>query len=382
MSSVKYGVRPRGKGVGWETEYFDGSDCELLAQYTEGGLCPVLLDDTLRGENLLCRGQHCFFTVVGKLGRGSYATVWLVKDNNSPRFLALKVLTRDASKPDNDEMRVLKKLDRLLVAFFYIYKPTREKFLCLGMQPLGCTLYQRENAELRPPVDADSILIFVRTLVQKVLSYHAQGIRHGDLSPHNVTLGLHKNALLPEFLRAAFEDDQKNFVILRGAPKSTLLPQRPAYLPIYIVTHEGHLLTDGNDMSSVEIIDFGKAFDVPSKKGTFGTKLYQPYRIAKDPEGVANEKTDLWALGCVIVFGLTDNHLFWLNDTQNSYADMSSSEQLSLIDEYLTCNAFLGGHENLRMAVAKLIHSLIQVDPQMRDAKKTAQLLAELDSHL
>ncbi|KAI1936166.1 hypothetical protein LOZ12_005376 [Ophidiomyces ophidiicola] len=367
-------------GAGWETKYFDGSDCELLAQYTDGGLCPVLLDDTLGGENLLSRGQHCSFKVVGKLGRGSYATVWLVKDKKSARFLALKVLTRNVSNLDNEEMRVLNKLGRLLVAFFYSYKPTGDRFLCLGMQPLGCTIYQRGDADIQPPANADSIRIFISTLVKKVLSYHAQGIRHGDLSPSNITFGLHRDALLPSSLRASFEGDRKNIVILRGAPESEIPPERPAHLPEYIVTHEGNLLTDGNDMSLVEVIDFGKAFDVPSKKGAFGTNLYQAYQVAQDPEGVANEKTDLWALGCVIAYGLTDRHLFRFSSIQKRYASMIGSDQLLLIDKFLRNNRFLKGHEGLRMAVAELIHSLVQADPEMRDAKKTRQLLARLDS--
>lgn len=62
-------------------------------------------------------------------------------------------------------------------------------------------------------------------------------------------------------MNRAFESDQISYVKLCNVPDSDLstLPPRPDYLPEYIILHdEISLKTDEQDMSLVDIIDFGK----------------------------------------------------------------------------------------------------------------------------
>lgn len=56
----------------------NSGDCEYLTQYTRQGLCPLLIGDKISGWNLLS-GKRVSYIIVGKLGSGSFATVWLVK---------------------------------------------------------------------------------------------------------------------------------------------------------------------------------------------------------------------------------------------------------------------------------------------------------------
>lgn len=69
-------------GSGWYSKLPNGMNCESLLKYEDGGLCPIIHDDILSGQDLL--QQHktttCSFTIVGKIGHGSYSTVWLAKD--------------------------------------------------------------------------------------------------------------------------------------------------------------------------------------------------------------------------------------------------------------------------------------------------------------
>lgn len=65
---------------GWGTSLFQGSQCEFLRDYTDGGLCPILIDDVLDGPDLIHNGKACSFKIIGKLGEGSYSTVWLGRE--------------------------------------------------------------------------------------------------------------------------------------------------------------------------------------------------------------------------------------------------------------------------------------------------------------
>lgn len=64
----------------WDAMVRQGSDCEFLHEYTGDGLCPVIINDVLGGADLVYKGKQCSFHIIGKLGWGSYSTVWLGRD--------------------------------------------------------------------------------------------------------------------------------------------------------------------------------------------------------------------------------------------------------------------------------------------------------------
>lgn len=94
-------------------------------------------------------------------------------------FVAIKVLKQEHSTPDNSEMRILRRLGKLRVAFFHTHKPTQNKFLCFGLTPMGSSLRDREDAEIYAPQDLASAVTLAKTLVGKVADLHRQGICHG-----------------------------------------------------------------------------------------------------------------------------------------------------------------------------------------------------------
>lgn len=99
--------------------------------------------------------------------------------SNSGEYLALKVLRQDYSTLDNSEMSILRKLEKLEVAFFHTHIPTQDRFLCLGLKPLGCTLRERFNAYVDAPDGISSLTTLVKTLLMKVLKFHQKGVCHG-----------------------------------------------------------------------------------------------------------------------------------------------------------------------------------------------------------
>ncbi|KAK2758254.1 hypothetical protein FQN54_004099 [Arachnomyces sp. PD_36] len=369
-----------GPGSGWYSKLPNGMNCESLLKYECGGFCPIVHGDILSGQDLLQQQKTVrSFTIIGKIGHGSYSTVWLAKDSSCNRYLALKVLQHDKSTLDNSEMKILKRLGRLQVAFLHTHPPNTFQYLCLGLEPLGSSLSDIIDMEIPLPTSLDGIVGFMRVLLGRVEDLHSKGICHGDISGRNIAFGIHKDAFTSEALKATFRYEEKSYICFSGPEDPP--PPRPSYLPQYITQNPcPTLLTDPNDVSKIQLLDFGEAFQGVSKDNVHGTTIFlPPERLTGEGEGIASVKTDLWSLGCALVTGLTGSHLFQNKDMSEEYLKAPNLEaQLGFIDEQLQGNGYLGSHPDQRQFVAWIIHSLVRIDPSLRDGKKAMEMVEEL----
>ncbi|OAX85558.1 serine/threonine protein kinase [Emergomyces africanus] len=351
---------------GWGTTLFQGSECEFLHEYTDGGLCPVLVDDVLGGSDLVHEdeGKQCSFRIIG---------------NNSGEYLALKVLRLENSTLDNSEMSILRKIGKLEVAFFHTHVPTQDQFLCLGLKPLGCTLRERLNSEVDAPGDVTSLNILIKTLLMKVLGFHQMQICHGDISANNVSLGIHPEAFTMEALDRTFEFDQKSDVILRNVSDLNTPPSRPGNLPEYLILRYGTpLKTNAQDMSLVDIIDFGKGFETTSKLNVLGTENYSAPELERSGANTATAKSDLWSLGCVFAYVPTYRHLFDDESDLTHYLASDQEAQMLFIESQLSMSNLKEKPQYCHL-LARLIHSLIRVDPEERDPEEAQRILKQLE---
>lgn len=73
---------------------FYGTDLEVedLIYYDVGGYCPVLIGDIFEHR----------YKVIHKLGHGGSGTVWLARDSNMERYVALKILCAELSAEWHD----------------------------------------------------------------------------------------------------------------------------------------------------------------------------------------------------------------------------------------------------------------------------------------
>lgn len=61
-------------------------DVERLEHYRPGGFHPIQIGDRFRDR----------YRIDHKLGYGSFSTIWLARDEQVPRYVAIKVCTADA----------------------------------------------------------------------------------------------------------------------------------------------------------------------------------------------------------------------------------------------------------------------------------------------
>ncbi|EFW22650.1 conserved hypothetical protein [Coccidioides posadasii str. Silveira] len=337
---------PNYVGNGWRLQGLNGYHSETIEKYVHNFWCPIVVGDVLCGDNLLQPGQEpCSFRILGKLGFGAYSTVWLGWDTIFHRHLAIK---------------------------------NKRLYLCLGLNPLGSTLRGREYSELDPPSDSTTITTFIRTLFKKVEALHRNGICHGDLSAANVAFGVSQNALTPSAVQRTFSYGLKAyFVYIKpGEP-----PKRPQYLPEYIVqTINTALMSDMNDMTKVEILDFGNAFEGCSREGAKGTRAFLAPEMRDKTRCYASPKSDLWSLGCVFFYALTGADLFPSDKDAEGYRATASEGQLEKIDAALRRNYYLSSHPTYRRKVTLVIRSLLQIDPFKRSLEKTSRLIENLEN--
>jgi len=74
-------------------------DVERMEYYRAGGYHPVKIGDCF----------HNRYRVVHKLGHGTYSTIWLAWDENSNRYVAVKVCTADSNAHEIDVLSKLSK---------------------------------------------------------------------------------------------------------------------------------------------------------------------------------------------------------------------------------------------------------------------------------
>ncbi|EZG01501.1 hypothetical protein H106_08151 [Trichophyton rubrum CBS 735.88] len=281
------------------------------------------------------------------------------------------------------ELKILQDTGRLKSAFFYTHTPTNRQHLCLVMKAVGCPLKDRSWAkpnggELGIPWDVLSAAMLTEMLLLKVFEIHEVGIYHGDISPSNVALGLAEDAFTPKSLKWTFSEDLRAVVHLGFIPLTEPQPPVPPFLPAYIAYHVYPLASDGLDVTKIDIIDFGQGGYESKNTKLRGTRGYKPPE-SKNPGALGSIQSDLWSLGCLVYYALTDIHLFGPDEEfVKAYTAASDQEQISYIDVQLRADRVFQQHVEYRDITARLLHSLLRVDPAKRSATEAKKWLVKM----
>ncbi|KAK2035577.1 kinase domain-containing protein [Colletotrichum zoysiae] len=304
-------------------------DVKRLDFYRPGGYHPIEIGVRLRDR----------YTVVHKLGFGmgdlTYSTIWLARDEQLAKYVAVKVGTADHSSKEVDILSQIStraienakyggSLIPLILDRFSLDGPNGTH-PCSVTAPARCTL-----AEVLEPGSGPLQLRVARSLTAQlaiaVAYVHQLGYVHGDVHMGNILLQLPSpDHLSVEQLYKEFDPPEPEPVVrVDGQPLSPGVPSH-VYLPIW-------LGKPGDEVTLAEaklvLADFGTAF-CPAEEPRF--ESYTPLQIRPpearfEPTTPLSYPSDIWSLGCVIwgILGVRpflDNWLFGPDDATADQVD-------------------------------------------------------------
>ncbi len=225
------------------------------------------------------------YTITNKLGSGTFATVWEIK--NSISTYAIKIQTKGNTCIFTDETIIYNKINKSNCNKKYFVNFINSSKILINKEKKNYLLLERYGADLSVllPQLTNNVKLCKKIIYQLLLSIkelHYLKIMHTDIKPENIlTNYINKN----------------------------------------------------DKITNIKLTDFGSAIyegEYSSKVFSIQTKEYRAPEIILEYE--SNEKIDIWSIGCVLYEILTGKILF---NSDNNINDLSSTYRLSLMIETL-----------------------------------------------
>ncbi|CDO69670.1 hypothetical protein BN946_scf184851.g58 [Trametes cinnabarina] len=294
---------------------------EDLRRYSPGGYHPVVVGNTFDQDMTLPDNQRRY-RILHKLGYGSYATIWLARDQASNAFVALKVTTAESSRAEMREARMLRQLAGAAEGPSTHILTLCDQFSVQGPNGLHHILATEVVVPLltvlRPETSPRWRKSAARALASGVAHMHASGIKHGDL--HLGNLG----CAFPELAQQSEDDvmqdlDPYDITVVLPCNPEEQTPSLPAYVlsACNLGEYCRRIRLPERD-PDIRILDFGNArfADDPASDIQCAEEACAPEvafaRVALHESKPAwGPPSDIWALGAAIYEIVSGSSLFY-----------------------------------------------------------------------
>lgn len=285
---------------------------ERLENYRPGGYHVVQIGDRFHGR----------YRVVHKLGYGTYSTTWLARDEQSDKYVAVKVCTADSNPKETDIISSLhhphcspdnsnpgKAMIPSLLDKFTIHGPNGEH-ACYVTAPARASLSALKDGSWMRLFQLDVARSLAAQLVLAVDYVHAQGFVHGDLHLGNILLKVPPSfdQLSPEQLYDEYRAPELEPVI--HLDSNPLPPGVPSYgiAPVWLGEASEKVIAEAKILLS----DFGEAFRYPEelKSASRSPLVMRPPEARFEPNSPLSFSSDIWTLACAIWSIIAQRPLF------------------------------------------------------------------------
>lgn len=304
---VQHVVR-RGR-PGFEYERIEG--VEWLERYRPDGYHPILIGDVL----------HDRYRVIHKLGHGTFATIWLARDQRKSAYVAVKVGTAESQNREADNLRAIadstassagprgRSMIFTLHDEFEIQGPNG-RHRCLVTVPARSSVSVASFSRLFKRVTARAL---AAQLVLAVAYTHGRGFIHGDIHLGNVIIRLPSNFNLLSIyqLYETFgEPHMEPVVRLDRKPLPSGVPSH-GVVPVWLGKKANEI---GLAEARILLSDFGESFS-PSREKRTRNECHAPLPVMPpeayfEPDEALSFPSDMWTLACAIWSILTPRALF------------------------------------------------------------------------
>ncbi|KAF2007835.1 kinase-like protein [Amniculicola lignicola CBS 123094] len=265
---------------------------ERVESYRRGKLHPVEIGDIFQADR-----YH--YKIIRKLGHGSFSTVWLAECISDPRYVAIKILSSDASSTSK-EVQINQIIGANATAQGHIvtlldsfkHDGPNGEHECLVFEPMGPAVAVCYNPDYNP-IPAWQAKSICKQLLTALKCLHDLGIAHSDSNPGNLLLSL----TIP--IQQPSSGDEWQSTGVKGNPQ---IPGR---------IYENRPLTEFWDceVTVMKLSDLGATFfsNDPLAIPVIANRLRAPKVVLQSS---FNHQIDIWSFGCLLFKLFTRAPLF------------------------------------------------------------------------
>lgn len=137
------------------------------------------------------RGFHETFKPIKKIGKGNFASVYLVNKYEDGKKYAVKAFSKEGTYSEEkgkesliNEIEIMRKMCHPnLMQLYEVYESSNSVYVVVELLE-GGQLYDKVKAKYA--FTKKEILTVIKTLLQGIESMHSLNIMHRDLKPENV----------------------------------------------------------------------------------------------------------------------------------------------------------------------------------------------------
>ncbi|KAF5576745.1 kinase domain-containing protein [Fusarium pseudoanthophilum] len=274
---------------------------EDIDRYAPGGYHPIELNDMLNQR----------YTIVDKLGQGGYSTIWLARDQELNKYVAIKVGTGDQV---SQESEILLKLAENPTKEFpgHLITPVLDYFTlngpngthsCIVTAPARCSIAEAIKTSRYISFQPNVARALSAQLIMATAYVHRTGFVHGDIHLGNVLLQLPGSELdhlsIQQVYEKYYKPDPYSVTRADGQPVTSPSVPENVYTPNWLGKPSDEVLLPE---ARLWLADFGTAFN-PSQE----TRLLSYTHLQNRPPEAVFDSTkpltfssDIWSLGLMV----------------------------------------------------------------------------------